>query len=412
MAGRRPAAELAVGGVGAAVFGGQVLPGAGGTGDPEDGVQRAAPVGGRAPAGVVGVGEVAGEEGEFGVGEGVEGVGVHFPTLRRVISDFQGIFSFFPSPVIRCKFVSLRRQWANPARIVYNSLKSVWCPNMSSSLFAFVLMPFSNSFDDTYKLGIKAAASECGIVVERVDEQIFHNQQILDRIYNQIDVADFIIADMSERNPNVFYEVGYAHARQKPCILLTKEAGDIPFDLKHRRHIIYEGSISKLKHALVADINAISAEISRSRRQRISVSAARTEGYLDKNQYTATGRITMVFAFRNESDIRSPNIDSVYFYAKDGWKIEQNGRECPSDRSDVPEYTGRYFLEAPARALPAKGFAELKLTGHRVVWSKFSGEEPKTSHRFAGRAMIRVHTDIGNFDFPFNIDILCDEFPF
>lgn len=81
MAGPRPAAELAVGGVGAAVFGGQVLPGAGGTGDPEDGVQRAAPVGGRAAAGVVGAGEVAGEEVEFGVGEGV---GAHNQALKEL----------------------------------------------------------------------------------------------------------------------------------------------------------------------------------------------------------------------------------------------------------------------------------------------------------------------------------------
>ena|SRR5215472_7097908 len=64
-----------------------------------------------------------------------------------------------------------------------------------------------------------------------VDEQIFHGQGILERIYGQIEATDFIIADMSGQNPNVFYEVGYAHAQNKLCILLTRNASDIPFDL-------------------------------------------------------------------------------------------------------------------------------------------------------------------------------------
>lgn len=89
MPGPRPAAKLAGRRAGAAVVLGQVLPGAGGTGDPEDGVQRAAGVGGwAAPAAGVGW-EVAGEEGEFGVGQGEEGVGAHGPTHSRFFSYVQ-----------------------------------------------------------------------------------------------------------------------------------------------------------------------------------------------------------------------------------------------------------------------------------------------------------------------------------
>jgi hypothetical protein len=75
-------------------------------------------------------------------------------------------------------------------------------------------------------------------------------ETILQRIYNQIAKADLIVADMTTRNPNVFYEVGYAHALGKPVILLTQEADDIPFDLKHYPHIIYGKSISTLLAAL------------------------------------------------------------------------------------------------------------------------------------------------------------------
>lgn len=55
---------------------------------------------------------------------------------------------------------------------------------------------------------------------------------------------------MTDKNPNVFYEVGYAHALGKSVILLTEEAGDIPFDLKDFPHIVYEGSIAGLKDNL------------------------------------------------------------------------------------------------------------------------------------------------------------------
>ncbi|MCH7994731.1 MAG: hypothetical protein IIB57_09840, partial [Planctomycetes bacterium] len=89
--------------------------------------------------------------------------------------------------------------------------------------FCFVLMPFEDSFGDVYELGIREACTQAGAYCERVDEQIFH-ESILDRIYNQIAKADIVIADMTGRNANVFYEVGYAHALGKRTILLTRKA--------------------------------------------------------------------------------------------------------------------------------------------------------------------------------------------
>ncbi len=115
--------------------------------------------------------------------------------------------------------------------------------------FCFVLMPFDSEFEDIYALGIKQSCIDAGAYCERVDEQIF-NESILDRIYNQISKADIVIADMTNRNPNVFYEVGYAHALGKTTILLTKNSDDIPFDLKHFPHIIYNNKIGKLKEDL------------------------------------------------------------------------------------------------------------------------------------------------------------------
>jgi hypothetical protein len=115
--------------------------------------------------------------------------------------------------------------------------------------FIFVLMPFDSSFDDIYKFGIKGAAEDVGAYAERIDEQIFI-EGMLDRIFNQISKADFVVADMTGRNPNVFYEVGYAHALGKIVILLTQDPKDIPFDLQHRQHTVYGGKIDLLRTEL------------------------------------------------------------------------------------------------------------------------------------------------------------------
>lgn len=122
-------------------------------------------------------------------------------------------------------------------------------PTTTPRPFIFVLMPFDDRFSDIYKYGIKGAAEDVEAYAERLDEQLF-DEGMLDRVFNQISKADVIVADMTGRNPNVFYEVGYAHALGKITLLLTQNAEDIPFDLKHRQHTVYSGSIDTLRTEL------------------------------------------------------------------------------------------------------------------------------------------------------------------
>jgi nucleoside 2-deoxyribosyltransferase len=115
--------------------------------------------------------------------------------------------------------------------------------------YAFVLIPFNPSFRDVYELGIKNIIEALGMRCERVDEIEF-NDSILAQIYKGIQRADIVIADMTGRNPNVFYEVGYAHALHKEVVLLTQDASDIPFDLKGHNHIVYSGQVMSLRERL------------------------------------------------------------------------------------------------------------------------------------------------------------------
>src|ERR1041384_2230704 len=104
--------------------------------------------------------------------------------------------------------------------VSFRTMSEVNLPNTRPKPFVFVLMPFASDFDDVYRLGIKPACEKAGAYAERVDEQLFQ-ESILQRVYNQIAKADVIVSDMSGKNPNVFYETGYAHALGKPVILLT-----------------------------------------------------------------------------------------------------------------------------------------------------------------------------------------------
>jgi hypothetical protein len=66
-------------------------------------------------------------------------------------------------------------------------------------------------------------------------------------IWAAICAARIVIADCTGRNPNVFYEIGIAHAVGKPVVLITQDVNDIPFDISHIRYIIYEYTAAGMK---------------------------------------------------------------------------------------------------------------------------------------------------------------------
>jgi hypothetical protein len=68
--------------------------------------------------------------------------------------------------------------------------------------------------------------------------------------------ADLILCEMSGRNPNVFYELGLAHAVGKPAILVSRREEDVPFDLRHVRVILYDYSRPGWEPQLIESITA------------------------------------------------------------------------------------------------------------------------------------------------------------
>jgi hypothetical protein len=109
---------------------------------------------------------------------------------------------------------------------------------------AFVIMQFGDSYDSIYNDLIKPIVEESGFECIRGDEQQTANQ-ILQDITNTIKESSLIIADITPDNPNVYYELGYAHAVNKPTILLCDSSRKkLPFDVSGFRTLFYDNSIS------------------------------------------------------------------------------------------------------------------------------------------------------------------------
>ena len=63
--------------------------------------------------------------------------------------------------------------------------------------------------------------------------------EIIAQVIEALSEADFVIADLTGRNPNVFYELGVRHALRNNTILIAQDIDDIPFDLRGQRAICY-----------------------------------------------------------------------------------------------------------------------------------------------------------------------------
>ena len=117
----------------------------------------------------------------------------------------------------------------------------------------FVMMPFGGKFKDWYADVFAPAISNAGMTPKRADD-VYQTGSIVTQIWHLIQQSQIGLADLSDRNPNVMYELGLAHALGKPALLLTRDIEDVPFDLRHLRIIKYDLNSPKCTEKLRADI--------------------------------------------------------------------------------------------------------------------------------------------------------------
>lgn len=127
----------------------------------------------------------------------------------------------------------------------------------------FVLMPFRPDLDELYVGTIRPCIERASRLSALRADEIYGSRAIIADIWDSIQRADLILADVTGRNPNVFYELGLAHAIQKPVLIISQNINDVPFDLKHLRVIIYQNTLqgrlrlkTNLKKAIGSDHRA------------------------------------------------------------------------------------------------------------------------------------------------------------
>ncbi|MFM5544981.1 hypothetical protein [Aeromonas sp. 30P] len=111
----------------------------------------------------------------------------------------------------------------------------------------FVLTPFNEEYLSQYE-AIKDVVIDFGFSCTRGDDEKL-SSNILSHIVEQIASSRIVIANISGRNPNVFYELGIAHALGKPVVIVSESLVNIPFDISNSRILAFE-NIENLKKEL------------------------------------------------------------------------------------------------------------------------------------------------------------------
>ena len=121
----------------------------------------------------------------------------------------------------------------------------------------FVAMPFTDKLDDTYHFGIQSAVRAAGFVCERADLAAFVGD-VLQWIQNRIRTSSFVIAELTDANPNVYLEVGYAWGCGVPVVLLTQATTQLKFDVRGQKCLVYR-NIRELEKLLRAELENLRA---------------------------------------------------------------------------------------------------------------------------------------------------------
>ncbi len=131
----------------------------------------------------------------------------------------------------------------------------------------FIICPIGSEESDTrkrsdmlFKHVISPVCKECNFEPVRIDKENTHGP-ITDKIFKHLKEDDLVIADLTENNPNAFYEMGYRAALGKPSIHLMTKDSPIPFDVSTIRSFSYDladlDSVEEIKSRLIQTIKSI-----------------------------------------------------------------------------------------------------------------------------------------------------------
>jgi len=127
--------------------------------------------------------------------------------------------------------------------------RPIWGEPLRRSQFQsdiFMMMPFRERFNAIYNNVIRPVTADLNLTIKRGDDFTTTQGAIITEVWAAIYNCKVVIAETTEINANVYYELGIAHMLGKPAILMTqtKEVEQLPFDIRHLRFLVYEDSVA------------------------------------------------------------------------------------------------------------------------------------------------------------------------
>ncbi len=147
------------------------------------------------------------------------------------------------------------------------------------------VLPDGAASGEVYAAAIRPACEAAGAYCERAETAVF-DEGLLHRMHQRIAKADVVIADLSGRQPGVFYLAGYALALGKATVLLAGRADEVPRDLKALPHIVYGRDPAELRQRLETRIRLLVEH----RPEHVDQTRCHVEVFVDR-QNLASGRV-------------------------------------------------------------------------------------------------------------------------
>jgi hypothetical protein len=119
----------------------------------------------------------------------------------------------------------------------------------------FVAMPFKDEMYDTYYYGIERPIKAAGLLCERADLSTFTGD-VLEWVRSRIRSAHLVVADLTDANPNVYLEVGYAWGVGIPTVLVVNSTDHLKFDVRGQRCLVYK-KIKELEDLLTVELKRL-----------------------------------------------------------------------------------------------------------------------------------------------------------
>lgn len=236
---------------------------------------------------------------------------------------------------------------------------------MNSTRRAFVVMPFGVkkgpdgtdiNFDEIYKQLLAPAIAEAGLTPTRADADRRGGSIHLD-MFQELLLAEFVVADVTLDNPNVWYELGVRHAlRAGGAVIVHAHRDRLPFDIAGQRVERYELEKGALRPA----------HVEREREELVKAIEATLGAWRGRRASPVYQQLPSL----KEPDWKSLKVGAIneFWQALDNWQsriVVATKKQRPGDILLLAEETPNSVLEF--EALRTAGRALLKLKQPRYA---------------------------------------------